>query len=88
MANSYGSMPVTGRSDRVQVAHKSTAIQAGIVKAAALAEKDDVVNDIAKSGKQVGAVFTSDDHKVYIASGSANTAPWHTLVTGTAVTPA
>lgn len=88
MANEYLTQPVTGRSDRAMVQPQSTAIQAGIVLATALAESSDVVNDRTKSGKQKGAVFTSDDNKVYIASGDTNVAPWHVQTNGTAVTPA
>lgn len=88
MANNYGSKPVTGRSDRKMVQPQSTNIQAGVVLAAHLAAKADVVNDRTKSGKQKGAVFTSDDHKVYIATGDGNVSPWHVQTSGSAVTPA
>lgn len=88
MANNYFNQPVTGRSDRVMVQPQSTAIQAGIVLATALADESDVVNDRTKSGKQKGAVFTSDDHKVYIAAGDVSVSPWHVQTSGSAVTPA
>ena len=88
MSNEYLTQPVTGRSDRVMVQPQSTAIQAGIVLATALADKGDVVNERTQSGKQKGAVFTSDDNKVYIAAGDTNVAPWHVQTAGSAVTPA
>lgn len=88
MANNYSTQPVTGRSDRVMVQPQSTAIQAGIVLTTALADASDVVNDRTKSGKQKGGVFTSDDHKVYIAADDESVSPWHVQTAGTAVTPA
>lgn len=88
MANEYLTQPVTGRSDRVQVQPQSTAIQAGVVLATALADIDDVVNERTQSGKQKGAVFTSDDNKVYIAAGDTSASAWHVQTAGSAVTPA
>lgn len=88
MANNYGNMPVTGRSDRKQVEHKSTAMQAGIAPVALFADIKSVLNDTTKSGKQIGAVILSDAHIVHIADDNQPASAWHTLTNGSDVTPA
>lgn len=88
MANQYATKGLTGKSTRKQVPHKSTAMQLGIVPAAQLADKADVVNDITKSGKQVGACIMSDTHVIHIATGQKDVSAWNTLANGAAVTPA
>lgn len=92
MANQYGTMPITGKSSRKQVQHKSTAMQAALVSATDLGVASSVLNDITKSGKQEGAVFISrasnGDLNFVIAEGMAQTAAWHGLTRDTAITPA
>lgn len=88
MANGYSTKGLTGKSTRKQVPHKSTAMQLGITPVALLTDIGSQLNDETKSGKQVGACILSSTNVVHIATGSQPGDVWHTMTTGTAVTPA
>lgn len=88
MANDYLTKGLTGKSTRKQVAHKSTAIQHGIVPTAQFADKASVINDTTRSGKQVGACAFNASGVIHIASGQGETAVWYTLTNGANVVPA
>ena len=88
MANEYSTKGLTGKSTRKQVPHKSTAIQHGIVPTAQFADKDSVINDITRSGKQEGACAFNASGVIHIASGQSETAVWYTIANGSNVVPA
>lgn len=88
MANEYSTKGLTGKSSRVQVSHRSTAIQHGVVPVELFAQATSVVNDTTKSGKQDGACFMIPTGIIHIARGNKETDVWNTIAIGSQVIPA
>lgn len=93
MANQYSTKGITGKSTRKMTQPRSTALQAAVVSATDLADRDTVLNDITKSGKQPGALFitkaaSGGQLNFAIAEGTSPIDKWHTLTPDGVYTPA